>query len=77
METQITRDQALAQLKTYNKDPFHIHHAFTVEGVMRRFAKQLGYAQNVDFWNLNDLLQQTLNAMKACEESVNTQMSAE
>ena len=30
MET-ITRDEAFALLKKYNKDPFHIQHALTVE----------------------------------------------
>ena len=32
MET-ITRDEAFALLKKYNKDPFHIQHALTVEAV--------------------------------------------
>ncbi len=27
----ITRDEALALLKQYNKDPFHIQHALTVD----------------------------------------------
>lgn len=56
METSITREQALALLKTYNKDPFHIQHAYTVEGVMRWFAEQLGYAEDVDFWGMVGLL---------------------
>ena len=29
----ISRDIALELLKKYNKDPFHIQHAFTVEAV--------------------------------------------
>lgn len=56
METQITREQALELLKTYNKDPFHIQHGLTVEGVMRWFAEQLGYAEDVDFWGMVGLL---------------------
>lgn len=56
METPITREQALALLKTYNKDPFHIQHAYTVEGVMRWFAEQLGYGQDVEFWGMVGLL---------------------
>lgn len=56
METPITREQALALLKTYNKDPFHIQHAYTVEGVMRWFAEQLGYAEDVVFWGMVGLL---------------------
>ena len=37
---------AFELLKKYNKDPFHLHHALTVEGVMRWYAKQLGFAVN-------------------------------
>ena len=29
-----TRDEAMALLRQYNKEPFHILHALTVEGVM-------------------------------------------
>ena len=38
MELNITRDEAMALLKKYNKEDFHILHALTVEGVMRYFA---------------------------------------
>ena len=38
MQSNLTREQALALLKTYNKAPFHIQHALTVEGVMRWYA---------------------------------------
>ena len=41
----LTREQALELLKQYNKEPFHIQHALTVEGVMRWYAKELGYAE--------------------------------
>ena len=43
MISQITRDEALNLLKTYNKEPFHILHGLTVEGVMRWYARELGY----------------------------------
>ena len=39
----ISRDKALELLKKYNKDPFHIQHAFTVEAVMKWYANELGY----------------------------------
>ena len=52
----VTRDQALRLLKKYNKEPFHIQHGLTVEGVMRWFAQELGYGENVDFWGLCGLL---------------------
>ena len=38
-----TREQALALLQKYNKEPFHIQHALTVEGTMRWYADTLGY----------------------------------
>ena len=39
METKLTREQALEALKKYNREPFHILHALTVEGAMRWFAQ--------------------------------------
>ena len=44
----ITRDEALALLRQYNKDPFHIQHALTVEAVMKWYAKELGYADEAE-----------------------------
>ncbi len=51
----VTREQALELLKKYNKDDFHLRHAFTVEAVMRWFAQNLGQ-DNVDFWATVGLL---------------------
>ncbi len=56
MESQITREAALELLRKYNKDPFHLRHALTVEAVMRWYAKELGYADEEDFWGLVGLL---------------------
>ncbi len=56
MNTHITRAQALELLKKYNKEPFHLLHALTVEAVMRQLAEELGYAQEADFWALCGLL---------------------
>jgi len=53
---ELTREQALALLQKYNKEPFHIQHALTVEGVMRWYANELGYGQEADFWALCGLL---------------------
>ena len=39
---ELNREQALNLLKKYNKEPFHIQHALTVEGVMRWFAQENG-----------------------------------
>ena len=52
----LTREQALDLLKKYNKEPFHIQHALTVEGVMRWFAKELGYAEEEEYWGITGLL---------------------
>ena len=56
MDTNITREEALELLKKYNKDPFHVRHALTVEGVMRWYAKDLGYADEEEFWGQVGLL---------------------
>ena len=56
MKTAITRQQALALLQKYNQEPFHILHALTVEGVIRWYAQELGYGDEVDFWGLCGLL---------------------
>ena len=54
--SEITRAQALELLRKYNKEPFHILHGLTVEGVMRYFATDLGYDDQADFWALCGLL---------------------
>ena len=38
----IARKDAFELLKKYNKDPFHIQHALTVETVMKWYANELG-----------------------------------
>ena len=53
---QITRDEALALLMKYNKDPFHIQHALTVEAVMKWFAQELGYGEQQEYWGIVGLL---------------------
>lgn len=53
---ELTREQALALLQKYNKEPFHIQHGLTVEGVMRWFANELGYGAEADFWAMCGLL---------------------
>lgn len=51
---ELTRAQALALLQKYNKEPFHIQHALTVEGVMRWYAQENG--EDAAFWGLVGLL---------------------
>ena len=38
----ITRDEAFTLLKKYNKDPFHIQHAFTMEAVIKFLGENPG-----------------------------------
>ncbi|MGN0164616.1 MAG: hydrolase [Lachnospiraceae bacterium] len=56
MNANISREDALALLKKHNKEPFHIQHGLTVEGVMRWFAQEEGYGDDVDFWGVVGLL---------------------
>ena len=53
---ELTRQQALNLLMKYNKEPFHILHGLTVEGVMRWYANALGYGDQADFWAMAGLL---------------------
>lgn len=56
MENNLTREEALALLKKYNKEPFHLQHGLTVEGVMRWYANELGYGDEADYWAITGLL---------------------
>lgn len=56
MNAAITREEAFDLLKKYNTDPFHIRHALTVEGVMRWYARELGYGEEEEFWGIVGLL---------------------
>ena len=53
---ELTREQALDLLKEYNKEPFHLRHAFTVEAVMDWYAHELGYGDQASFWATAGLL---------------------
>ena len=52
----IDQNTAVALLKKYNQNPFHLRHAWTVEAVMRYFAKANGYADEAEFWGIAGLL---------------------
>lgn len=52
----IARNDAFALLKKYNKDPFHIQHALTVEAVMKWYANELGYGEDAEYWGIVGLL---------------------
>ena len=50
------RRAAMELLRKYNSEPFHIQHAWTVEGTMRWYAEELGYGEDADFWATVGLL---------------------
>lgn len=56
VKSSITRETALALLKEHNKESFHILHGLTVEGVMRYYARELGYGDEEEYWGLVGLL---------------------
>lgn len=56
MNTRYTHETALALLSRYNSEPFHILHGLTVEGCMRWYARELGFAEEENFWAAAGLL---------------------
>lgn len=56
MRTHISRQEALSLLQQYNKEPFHIQHALTVEGTMKWYAHELGYGEDAEYWGIVGLL---------------------
>ncbi len=56
MNNTVTRKEAIDLLKKYNKEPFHILHALTVEGVMRWYAEKLGFDNEAEYWGTVGLL---------------------
>ena len=69
------REEALALLKKYNSEPFHIQHALTVEGVMRWYANELGYGEDAwassTMWTLKSGRSSTASRSRSfCRRSV-------
>ena len=52
----VGREEALALLKKYNSEAFHIRHGLTVSAVMGWFAKELGHGEEEEFWSLVGLM---------------------
>lgn len=63
----ITREDAFNLLKRYNKDPFHIRHALTVEAVMKWYARELGYGDEEEYWGIVGLLHDIDFELYPCE----------
>ncbi|MGM9647000.1 MAG: hydrolase [Eubacteriales bacterium] len=51
-----TRAEAYALFCQYNQGQFHRSHAQTVGRVLRRFAEELGYGEEADFWETVGIL---------------------
>ena len=56
MQTKLTREDAIALLRKYNKEPFHILHGLTVGGVVKWYANELGYGDEAGFWEICGIL---------------------
>jgi predicted hydrolase (HD superfamily) len=56
LQSFISREDAWKLFMKFNKDPFHVQHALTVEGVMKWYAKELGFGGEADFWAVVGLL---------------------
>ena len=69
----MTREEAWSLLKQYNKEPFHLRHALTVEGIMRYFAKELGFADEAEHWAIVGLLHDLDFEMYPTEHCVKSQ----
>ncbi len=59
MKSNLTRQEALKLLQKYNKEPFHLLHGLTVEGVMRYFAWETGNGEDEEYWGIVGLLHGT------------------
>jgi predicted hydrolase (HD superfamily) len=51
-----SREEAWELLTEFNKDEFHLKHARVVEGVMKYYARELGYGDEEFFWGIVGLL---------------------
>jgi len=56
LKSSLTREEAWKLFTRYNRDPFHVQHALTVEGVMKWYARELGFGEEADFWAIVGLL---------------------
>lgn len=68
-----TREEACKLLNEYNKEEFHLKHARIVEGVMKYFARELGYGKEEEFWGTVGLLHDLDFGMYPQEHCVKSQ----
>lgn len=69
----ISREEAWNLLYQYNKEQFHLRHALTVEGIMKYFARELGYGEEEAFWGNVGLLHDLDFEMYPTEHCVKSQ----
>ena len=56
LQSPFTREKAWDLFRRYNKDPFHVQHALTIEGVMKWYARELGFEEESAYWAAVGLL---------------------
>ena len=56
VQSSLSREEAWKLFRSYNKDPFHVQHSLTVEGVMKWYAQELGFQEEAEFWAVAGLL---------------------
>lgn len=52
----MNREEAWTLLKEFNHEAFHLQHAETVGAVLHWYAKELGYAEEAEFWEIVGIL---------------------
>ena len=52
----LSKEAAWNLFRSINKDPFHVQHALTLEGVMKWYAGELGFGGEADFWSIAGLI---------------------
>ncbi|ACV21219.1 Predicted hydrolase (HD superfamily) [Slackia heliotrinireducens] len=55
LDAGISRERAFELLNEHNKDPFHIEHGETLEGIMKYFAREFD-PENEEFWGIVGML---------------------
>ena len=55
-KSSLTREEAWKLFLNYNSDPFHVQHALTIEGIMKWYARDLGFSGEENFWAVTGLL---------------------
>lgn len=68
-----SREEAWELLTEFNHEEFHLKHARIVEGVMKYYARELGYGEEEEFWGIVGLLHDLDFGMYPQEHCVKSQ----